>query len=83
MDIPLIDLARPDTGAIDHALRTSGFLLVTGHGIDPQVTADLRAAALDFFHGDAKEPYRVPGPGGSGWLPSGAGANAYTLGIET
>jgi isopenicillin N synthase-like dioxygenase len=83
VDIPLIDLAQPDTAAVDHALRTSGFLLVTGHGIDPRHTSDLRAAALDFFHGDGKEPYRIPAPGDAGWLPSGAEANAYTLGIET
>jgi isopenicillin N synthase-like dioxygenase len=83
VDIPLIDLARPDTGAIDHALRTSGFLLVTGHGIEPQRTDDLRAAALDFFHGDGKEPYRIPAPGDAGWLATGAEANAYTLGIDT
>ena len=83
MDIPLVDLVHPDTAAIDHALRTSGFLLVTGHGIEQQVTDDLRTAALDFFHGDDKEPYRIPAPGDAGWLATGAEANAYTLGLET
>ena len=57
--IPTIDL-RPwlngdaeARGAIartvDEALRTAGFLLVTGHGVDPDLRARIRAAARAFF----------------------------------
>lgn len=57
--IPTIDL-RPwlDGGTearaslartVDRALRTAGFLLVTGHGVDPGLSARIRTAARDFF----------------------------------
>lgn len=35
--------------AVDESLQKAGFLLVTGHGIDPALPAALRAAAREFF----------------------------------
>ena len=59
LDIPLIDLgpwragdadARAELVArLDHAMQTSGFFLVGGHGIDPALPEALRTAARRFF----------------------------------
>jgi isopenicillin N synthase-like dioxygenase len=52
---PLVDptstpKARAEVGrALDLACRTSGFLLVTGHGIDRSLREDLEASAREFF----------------------------------
>ncbi|WP_224058684.1 isopenicillin N synthase family dioxygenase [Streptomyces kanamyceticus] len=44
---------------VDQALQSTGFLLVTGHGIDPGLPGRLRAAARDFFRlpSDVKNAY--------------------------
>ncbi|MGV9880490.1 isopenicillin N synthase family dioxygenase [Streptomyces sp. NPDC003006] len=89
--IPTVDL-RPwlsgDPGArartartVDAALRTAGFLLVTGHGVDPGLRAAIRESARGFFHlpAGAKRPYAVQ-VGGRGWLGPGAEANSYAEG---
>ena len=54
--IPTIDLAAGggatrSVGArtVDEALQTAGFLLVTGHGVDPALRAGVREAARRFF----------------------------------
>jgi isopenicillin N synthase-like dioxygenase len=87
-DIPLIDVSTwrssgPEERAVlarrlDRAMQDSGFFMVSGHGIDPQLSADLRAAASRFFaQPDAvKEQYRTP-VGGRGWIRTGDEANAY------
>ncbi|MFI1396348.1 isopenicillin N synthase family dioxygenase [Streptomyces sp. NPDC020681] len=92
--IPTIDLrpwlsgdpaARAETArTVDRALRTAGFLLVTGHGVDPGLRTEIRAAARAFFRlpAAAKEPYAVK-VGGRGWLGPGAEANGYAEGTET
>ncbi|MER7109233.1 isopenicillin N synthase family dioxygenase [Streptomyces sp. NPDC000229] len=92
--IPTIDLAPwlsgdPDARAatartVDRALCTAGFLLVTGHGVDPGLRAAIRREARAFFHLDArlKEPYAVK-VGGRGWLGPGAEANAYAEGTQS
>ncbi|TKA13079.1 isopenicillin N synthase family dioxygenase [Actinacidiphila oryziradicis] len=92
--IPTLDLAPwlsgdPEARAgiaatVDDALRTAGFLLVTGHGVDPALRSGIRDAARTFFRLPAivKEPYSVK-VGGRGWLGPGAEANAYADGIET
>ncbi|WP_420034994.1 isopenicillin N synthase family dioxygenase [Streptomyces sp. cg28] len=69
---------------VDEALRTAGFLLVTGHGVDPGLRTGIRDAARAFFRlpTDAKEPYAVK-VGGRGWLGPGAEANGYSEGTET
>ncbi|KHL18880.1 UNVERIFIED_CONTAM: oxidoreductase [Mumia flava] len=88
MSIPLIDLSAwragtPDqraavAGSVDEALRTSGFLLLAGHGVPPALRTDLRAAASAFFAlpTDVRSRYRTE-VGGRGWIPSGAEANAF------
>ncbi|MGW1542448.1 isopenicillin N synthase family dioxygenase [Streptomyces sp. NPDC002309] len=92
--IPTIDL-RPwlsgDADArdrvartVDEALKSAGFLLVTGHAVDPGLRARLRATARAFF----TLPESVKGRyaarvGGRGWLGPGAEANGHAEGTET
>ena len=87
--IPLIDLGRwraGDRAAVaaetDAALRESGFLLISGHGIDRELRAEVRAAAKRFFTlpYPTKAPYAAP-VGGRGWIPVGKEANAF-YGLE-
>ncbi|MGP3970478.1 isopenicillin N synthase family dioxygenase [Streptomyces sp. 6N223] len=89
--IPVIDLRpwREGTAeekdavvrSVDEALRRAGFLLVTGHGVDPALRAGIRARAREFFHlpEAAKRPYAVK-VGERGWLGPGAEANSYAEG---
>ncbi|MEU7649652.1 isopenicillin N synthase family dioxygenase [Streptomyces huasconensis] len=89
--IPTVDLrpwlsggpeARARTArTVDAALRTAGFLLVTGHGVDPALRAAIRESARGFFHlpQAAKRAYAVR-VGGRGWLGPGAEANSYAEG---
>ncbi len=84
MTIPLIDLQRWRDGdaavatELDHALRTSGFLLLDGHGIGPDLRDSVRAAARRFFalSPAVRAPYAAP-VGGRGWIPPGREANAF------
>ncbi|WRZ31544.1 isopenicillin N synthase family oxygenase [Streptomyces phaeochromogenes] len=92
--IPTVDLrpwvsgdpvAREEIArTVDAALQTAGFLLVTGHGVDPALRADIREAARAFFRlpAEVKQPYAVK-VGGRGWLGPGAEANGYSEGTET
>lgn len=87
-DIPLIDISAWRSGdagqraalahRLDRAMQDSGFFLVSGHGIDPQLLADIRAEARRFFTlpAAAKERYRTP-VSGRGWIAKGAEANAF------
>jgi isopenicillin N synthase-like dioxygenase len=70
--------------SVDDALRTAGFLLVTGHGVDPELRRRLRDAARAFFvlPAGTKRPYAAR-VGGRGWLGPGAEANGYAEGTET
>lgn len=70
--------------AVDRALRDAGFLLVTGHGVDPAQQAAVRAVARRFFHlpEAAKQRYAVK-VGGRGWLGPGAEANSYAEGVAS
>ncbi|MFE0099418.1 isopenicillin N synthase family dioxygenase [Streptomyces sp. NPDC059009] len=89
--VPTIDLRPWLSGAagdrrttartVDDALRTAGFLLVTGHGVDPDLRARIRACARSFFRlpEAAKRPYAVQ-VGARGWLGPGAEANSYAEG---
>lgn len=92
--IPTVDL-RPwlsgdaDTRAaiartVDEALGTAGFLLVTGHGVDPSLRGRIREAARAFFALPAATKQRyATAVGGRGWLGPGAEANGYAEGTET
>lgn len=91
--ITTIDLSRWYAGGaeadavaaeVDEGLQQAGFILVTGHGVDPVLAADVRAAARAFFaqpHA-VKSRYSVP-VGGHGWIGPGAEANGYAEGTET
>ena len=70
--------------AVDESLQKAGFLLVTGHGIDPALPAALRATAREFFamSPEVKGQYAV-GVGGRGWIGPGLEANGYSEGTET
>ncbi|KRE34681.1 oxidoreductase [Mycobacterium sp. Soil538] len=91
--IASVDLSRwRDGGAaadavaadVDAGLQRAGFILVTGHGVDPALARDVRAAAREFFAlpGSVKDRYAVP-VGGHGWIGPGAEANGYAEGTET
>jgi isopenicillin N synthase-like dioxygenase len=92
--VPLVDLRpwfhgtaddRAKVAAeIDDALRDSGFLLVTGHGVSWELRERTRALARRFFAlpEETKRRYTVA-VGGRGWLPPGAEANGYAEGTET
>ncbi len=70
--------------AVDAGLQRAGFILVSGHGVDPALARDVRAAAREFFAQPeaVKAGYSVP-VGGHGWIGPGAEANAYAEGTET
>jgi isopenicillin N synthase-like dioxygenase len=91
--IPTIDLRAWHAGGpaaaalatqIDVALQRAGFLLVTGHGVDPGLRAAVRGVARRFFAlpEDIKRRYAVR-IGGRGWLAPGVEANAPVEGTET
>jgi isopenicillin N synthase-like dioxygenase len=69
---------------VDEALRTAGFLLITGHRVPGELRDRVRAAASEFFAlpESVKARYTV-GVGGRGWLPGGVEANGYAEGTET
>lgn len=92
--IPTVDLEPWRSGdrdaraalarTVDDALRRAGFLLVTGHGVDPELRRRLRETARSFFvlPEQAKRPYATR-VGGRGWLGPGAEANGYAEGTRT
>ena len=92
--VPIIDLApwfggderdrAAVAGQVDEALRTSGFLLITGHGMPDEVRTRTRATAREFFALPAAVKARyATRVGGRGWLPPGAEANGYAEGTAT
>ncbi|AKS33337.1 isopenicillin N synthase family dioxygenase [Mycolicibacterium goodii] len=91
--IATVDLSRWYAGGaeadavaaeVDAGLQRAGFIVVTGHGVDPVLAARVRAASREFFAlPDAvKQRYSVP-VGGRGWIGPGAEANGYAEGTET
>ena len=91
--ITTVDLSRWRAGGaeadavaaeVDQGLQGAGFILVTGHGVDPGLAAAVRAASRVFFAlpDDVKQNYSVP-VGGHGWIGPGAEANGYAEGTET
>jgi len=95
MSIPLIDLepwflgSDADraliAGRVDRHLQECGFLVVTGHGVDPRLLTALRASVREFFAlpQAVKAKYAVTGDFYAGWLPCGAEANAAAYGGST
>ncbi|MFD8723379.1 isopenicillin N synthase family dioxygenase [Streptomyces sp. NPDC059629] len=92
--IPTVDLRpwldgdedgrREIARTVDAALRTAGFLLVTGHGVEDGLRNAVREAARAFFAlpAEVKAAYEVK-VGGRGWLGPKAEANGYSEGTET
>jgi isopenicillin N synthase-like dioxygenase len=91
--IVTVDLSRWRSGGteadavaaeVDEGLQRAGFILVIGHGVDPQLAASVRAASREFFAQPegVKHRYSVS-VGGHGWIAPGAEANAYAEGTET
>lgn len=92
--IPTVDLRpwldgdedgrREIARTVDAALRTAGFLLVTGHGVEDELRNAVREAARAFFAlpAEVKAAYEVK-VGGRGWLGPKAEANGYSEGTET
>jgi isopenicillin N synthase-like dioxygenase len=91
--IATVDISRwRDGGAaadavaadVDEGLQQAGFILVTGHGVDPGLATAVRAASREFFAQpeDVKARYSVQ-VGGHGWIGPGAEANGYAEGTET
>jgi isopenicillin N synthase-like dioxygenase len=76
--------AKAVASEVDKSLQQAGFILVTGHGVDPDLAAAVRKASRDFFAQSVqtKQRYSVP-VGGHGWIGPGAEANGYSEGTET
>lgn len=86
--IPVVDIAPWFDGdgptrervasEVDAALRSVGFMLVTGHGVPRENAERVRHAARHFFAlpADAKRSYAVSA-GRRGWVPPGREATGY------
>jgi isopenicillin N synthase-like dioxygenase len=86
MTTPLIDLSATAgvERALDEHLRHTGFLLVTGHGVDPALVRRTREMAARFFalDGAAKSAFRPVADGAPGYYPLAAGSLSRTLGED-
>ena len=94
-EFPVIDLERWRTGddterelvaeQVNYALGTSGFLMLSNHGIDGDLISSVRDLSGELFAlpTEAKERYRSPRPGSPGWLAPGVEANGYASGEAT
>src|SRR4051812_10454977 len=84
MSLPLIDLSAPAgvERLLDEHLRRTGFLMVTGHGVDPALVGRVRELALRFFALDepTKAGFAPIADGAPGYYPVAAGSLARTLG---
>ena len=82
--LPVVDLSDLDADdpaarqavadQLGRAAREVGFLYVTGHGLDPRLTADLKAAAMRFFARPLAEKmdfYIGRSTNHSGYVPEG------------
>lgn len=71
-EIPVIDLSPYRGGAqaekrlvaeaVGAACRSVGFLVITGHGVDPQLIEDLRAVTTEFFALPDEDKFRIEMP---------------------
>lgn len=86
MTAPLIDLLASDgvERALDGHLSRTGFLMVTGHGVDPGLIRRTRETAARFFALDdaAKSSFRPTADGAPGYYPLAAGSLSRTLGED-
>ena len=93
--IPVIDIAPYLAGdaeataelarRIDDACRSVGFLLITGHGIDPRLIAETRRVAMEFFAlpAAAKMAYKIPPDRYRGYTSPGSESLAASYGQDT
>ncbi|MCU1393306.1 MAG: oxidoreductase [Ilumatobacteraceae bacterium] len=89
--LPLVDISTwldgtwtaESSHTVDEALQTSGFLLVSGHGVSPDLGARVRRLAREFFGlpVEVKAKYAVEGQ--RGWTAPDSVANAKVLGMDT
>jgi isopenicillin N synthase-like dioxygenase len=80
------DARKTQAEALDHMCRTTGFLVVSGHGIAPETIADMWDAANAFFaqEPEAKQVVRSPVAGGPyGYLGPNQEALAKSKGVDT
>ena len=78
--IPVIDLRAPHqevAATIDAAARESGFLVVTGHGIDPDLIQRMHDVTLELFRqpADWKQRWRPPADVAGLTIAVGSGTN--------
>ena len=69
----------------DHAARSSGFLSISGHGVDPELTTEMLDVTAAFFDLDPHEKmaYFVEDRAANrGYAPEGSEALAYSLGEQ-
>ena len=73
--LPVVDAAALDPRAIDEACTAHGFFYVVGHGVDPQLSADLDRHARTFFALPDEEKAEIEmargGRAWRGWFPVG------------
>jgi isopenicillin N synthase-like dioxygenase len=92
--VPLVDLTpwyagdagdrRAVATRLDAALCEVGFLLLTGHGVGPDVTDPLRREVRSFFALPSVVKAELAcRPGGRGWVPPGTAAMAGSDGLVT
>ena len=69
----------------DRAARTSGFVSISGHGVDPALTAEMLDVTAAFFDLEAREKmayYVEDRAANRGYAPEGSEALAYSLGEQ-
>ncbi|MFT6291316.1 MAG: isopenicillin N synthase-like dioxygenase [Ilumatobacter sp.] len=89
--IPVIDISSFTDGtdqegvarAVAEACRDTGFFVITGHGVDPELTKSVRSAATDFFRQPVDEKNRSSGGSSVGYSPLQAESLAKSLGDDT
>lgn len=87
MPIDTVDLAASGAGsAFAAALMRTGFVQVTGHGIDPEIRKRYRAACDAFFDQPIEQKQRFVHPepeANRGYRSRGSEALSYSLGEES
>jgi isopenicillin N synthase-like dioxygenase len=84
---PIVDLDSPGAmHEIDRACRSVGFFQIVGHGVDPHVIADMRAASAAFF-GLPRETKllcaQTSPDANRGYIAKGSETSAFSLGLTT
>ncbi len=89
--VPLIDIAAYRTGEagakarlaaeIDAACREIGFLVITGHGVDPKLIAEMHRVSHAYFARPfwEKMRFKMPADRYRGYTPFGAESLSYSL----